>query len=139
MTQPNELRRNLNRDVAEKVFGWRLFNYETGKYAKTEKDYSDAANNDGWTWDGRARSEEAWQFQPTTENSPHALEVLKWCAEKADSRGRHLVVNVNRLADKKVWDVSEYDADGALYETGCGPTLEQATCLLALALSKEGV
>ena len=64
-----EAGRELDRLVAEKVMGWKLVNYETYMPAKTEADYADAANNDGWMWEGMAGDGEAWQWKPSTDIS----------------------------------------------------------------------
>lgn len=59
---------NIDQKIAEKVMGWRLVNYETCEPARTPADYADAAQNDGWTWEGRQVDDrEAWTWQPSTD------------------------------------------------------------------------
>ena len=57
----------LNAAVAEKVMGWKLYDYEKGRYAKTKADYVDAYTNDGWGWEGRSGDEYAHQWSPSTD------------------------------------------------------------------------
>lgn len=68
--------KKIDFEVAEKVMGWTLRNYETGEAATTPEHYEDAANNDGWTWEGRSGSDEAWMWRPTTDIAA-AWEVLE--------------------------------------------------------------
>lgn len=53
--------RKIDALVAEHVMGWTLRNCD-GEPATTPDDYYDAANNDGWTWNG---TDEAWTWRPT--------------------------------------------------------------------------
>lgn len=57
--------RELDLAIAEKVMGWKLVNYNTDKPAVSPEDYADAANNDGWCWDGL--DGEAWEWKPSTD------------------------------------------------------------------------
>ena len=56
----------LDRMLAEKVMGWKLFNYKTFNPASTEEHYADARRNDGWYWSG-LENEEAHRWHPTTD------------------------------------------------------------------------
>lgn len=54
--------------IAEKIMGWKLYNYETDEQATTPEHYADAMNNDGWRWEGDPdESREAWQFHPESD------------------------------------------------------------------------
>lgn len=58
--------RELDALVAEKVFGWRLYNYDESRFAETERDYEDASYMDGWVWERDTITREAYQFKPSS-------------------------------------------------------------------------
>jgi len=68
-----EQHRKLDALVAEKVMGWVLVNYHD---PDAKPDYEDAANNDGWVWDGRGGDAEAHQWHPSTDIA-EAWEVVE--------------------------------------------------------------
>jgi hypothetical protein len=79
----------LDRLVAEKVMGWRLYKShpEQSYWASTPEHYALAAVDLSWTWDGR-NHEPASYWQPTT-NVANDYEVLvhvreNWDADQQD-------------------------------------------------------
>lgn len=71
MNKPLPPGRELDAAIAEKVFGWKLYQYfdeaPFEREASTPEDYCRAANNDGWYWSGEGAEGEAWQFKPSTD------------------------------------------------------------------------
>lgn len=75
--------RTIDRLIAEKVMGWKLYNYTDSAYASNDAHYEDAARNDGWLWEGRGGDSEAWQWCPSTRPND-AQQVREKLAEKWD-------------------------------------------------------
>lgn len=65
-------RRKIDELVAENVMGWQLVDYH-GNAATTLEEYQDAAQNDGWTFNG---TDEAHSWRPSS-NIAQAWEVLE--------------------------------------------------------------
>ena len=119
-------------EIAEKLLGWKLYNYDTNTYASPE-DYDDASNHDGWEWRGEGCEDlgEAYRWSPSKLIS-HAMLAAKKVAGvrfKLEQRG----------TEGANWDCRIATEDGkhgiATAETEC-----EAICgaLLEVAAYKEG-
>lgn len=67
--------RELDFAVATKVMRWKLVRYEDGSRVPPSK-WKHAANNDGYTWEGRAGGREAHEWSPSSSISD-AMEVIE--------------------------------------------------------------
>lgn len=119
--------RELDAAVAEKVMGWKLYDYENGRYAKTKADYVDAYTNDGWGWEGRSGDEYAHQWSPSTDISA-AWEVVE---RVKSAKVRFLI-----LCDAE-WCAAEFfavETGERIGEASLPPKqITRAICLAALA------
>lgn len=123
MTQPNELRRI--REGCAKLLGYTISKREPNLSASDGRKYYYQGQIHYWM-DDCGPQRDYWN--PLEENSPHALEVLKWCVGRISKNHHRVAIYYSEL--KQQWQVGCYLVEAE------GETFEIAVCKLALKLSK---
>jgi hypothetical protein len=116
--------------VAEKVMGWKLYNYEEHRDADSEEDYEDAYTTDEYGWDGRGSDKAAYDWSPESDAN-QAIEVLKKIAE-AD---RDIAVEFTRCGTIVEVVIGWIEDDcWSRSVTATASSFAEAACMAALAV-----
>jgi hypothetical protein len=124
---------NRERDavIATQVMGWKLFNYETCEYDPDAWTAEKAQNNDGWAWDGRDGSLEAWEWNPS-ESPADSKQLREKLAEKWD----YTLGRANNFA-MALWPKGTIDKYAQPTHLGVADTEELAIAECALKLTAK--